>query len=275
MAGADVVIDSDVPIGSGLSSSAALTCAVALAVNELTGAGLDRMQLVQACQQAESDGAAAPTGIMDQVAALFAEPGCLVHLDVRTREVTPVALQLDGLELVVIDTKSQHSNAGAGYAARRRECEEAAALLGVASLREVDVAQPAGLAARPGHDGLLGRRARHVFTENARVTRGVALARAGRVADIGPLLTASHASLCDDFEASSPELDVAVNAALEAGALGARMTGGGFGGSVIALLRGDGAGEMREAVQHAFARLDWTAPDVFPVAPASGARRLR
>jgi galactokinase len=248
---------------------------VASAVNDLCDGPLDRMQLALACQQAENDEVGAPTGIMDQVASLFGAEGALVCLDVRTHAVTTVPITLSGLELLVIDSGVRHSNAATGYRDRRRECAEAAELAGVSSLRDVDVAQAAQLAAREGRDGTLGRRTRHVFTENARVARAVALARAGRTAELGPLLTASHASLRDDFEVSAPELDVAVDAALEAGALGARMVGGGFGGSVLALVREEAADHVRAAVRASYATLDWATPQIFTVAPAAGAQRLR
>lgn len=273
--GADVVVDSDVPTGGGLSSSAALECAVASALNDLAGGGLDRMDLALACQSAENTEVGAATGIMDQVASLFGASNRLIYLDVRERAVTAVEIDLTGLAFSVIDTEVRHSNATGGYAARRRECAEAATAMGLASLRDADVSQVAELAGRPGREGLLGRRARHVFTENARVIRAVALVRAGRAADLGPLLTASHVSLRDDFEVSAPELDVAVDAALAAGALGARMTGGGFGGSALTLSRDANVDAVRQAVGSAFAGRDWRQPSVFAVTPAAGARRVR
>ncbi|MCW2548889.1 MAG: galactokinase [Mycobacterium sp.] len=273
--GADIVVDSDVPSGGGLSSSAALECAVALALNELAGGGLDRMQLARACQSAENTEVGAQTGIMDQVASLLGAAGSMLLFDVRSGKVTPLPAELDGLELLVIDTSVRHTNAGAGYSDRRRECAEAAELLGVASLREAGLEKVAELASQAGPDGVLGRRARHVFTENVRVTRAAALLRSGRARDLGPLLNASHASLRDDFEVSAPELDVAVDAATQAGALGARMVGGGFGGSVLALVASDTVTAVRSGVDAAYGKLDWPAPTVFPVTPSEGARRFR
>jgi galactokinase len=273
--GADIVVDSDVPTGGGLSSSAALECAVALALNELAGGGLDRMQLAQACQSAEHTEVGAQTGIMDQVASLFGAAGSMLLFDVRSREITPVPAVLDGLELLVIDTSVRHSNAGAGYSDRRGECVEAAELMGAHSLREAGLEKVAELASQSGRPGMLGRRARHVFTENVRVTRAVALLRSGRARDLGPLLNASHASLRDDFEVSAPELDVAVDAATQAGALGARMVGGGFGGSVLALAAADTVPAVRRGVDAAYGKLGWPAPTVFPVSPSEGARRCR
>ena len=273
--GADIVVDSDVPTGGGLSSSAALECAVAIALNDLAEGGLDRMQLAQACQSAENTEVGAQTGVMDQVASLFGVAGSMVLFDVRSRQVTPVPAALDGLVLLVVDTAVRHSNAGAGYSDRRRECAEAAQLLGVSSLREAGLGEVADLASREGHEGLLGRRARHVFTENVRVTRAAALLRGGRAKELGPLLNASHASLRDDFEVSAPELDVAVDAATEAGALGARLVGGGFGGSALVLVTTDDASEVRRGVHNAYAKQDWPEPAIFPVTPSGGARRFR
>jgi galactokinase len=275
VSGADLAVDSDVPTGGGLSSSAALECAVATALNDLAGGALERMPLALACQSAENTEVGAATGIMDQVASLYGAPGNLVYLDVRERAVESLAVDLTGLSLIVVDTGVRHSHAEGGYADRRRECADAAAQMGLSSLRDADVTQVAELALRSGHEGLLGRRAKHVFTENARVRRAVALVRAGRAADLGPVLTASHVSLRDDFEVSAPELDVAVEAALDAGALGARMTGGGFGGSALVLAKESEGGAIRKAVEAAYGRCDWRAPTVFRVTPAEGARRLR
>ncbi len=273
--GADIVVDSDVPSGGGLSSSAALECAMAMALNELAGGGLDRMQLAQACQSAENVEVGAMTGIMDQVASLYGEAGSMVLFDVRSRDFTPVPAALDGLVLLVIDTGVRHSNADAGYSARRRECAEAAETMGVSSLREASMGQVADLASQEGNVGLLGRRARHVFTENVRVTRAAGLLRAGRARELGALLNASHTSLRDDFEVSAPELDVAVDAALGAGALGARLVGGGFGGSVLAIAADDGVARVRASVEAAYAKQDWKSPVMFPVSPSKGACRIR
>jgi galactokinase len=273
--GADIVVDSDVPSGGGLSSSAALECAIALALNELAGGGLDRMQLAEACQSAENVEVGAMTGIMDQVASLYGAEGSMVLFDVRSRVVTPVPAELNGLVLLVIDSGVRHSNADAGYSARRRECAEAAEVMGVSSLREASMLQVADLASQEGHAGLLGRRSRHVFTENVRVTRAAGLLRTGRASELGTLLNASHASLRDDFDVSAPELDIAVEAATEAGALGARLVGGGFGGSVLALVASDGVGAVRSSVDAAFVKQDWKAPAMFPVSPSKGAFRIR
>jgi galactokinase len=212
---------------------------------------------------------------MDQVAVLFAEVDRLVHFDVRSREIALIPGNFDDLVLTVIDTGVRHNIAASAYGERRRECSAAAEILGVTSLREADVGRVALLAGTAGREGVLGRRARHVFTENARVTRAVALLQADRVDEVGPLLTASHASLRDDFEVSAPELDVAVEAAVSGGALGARMTGGGFGGCALALSRAQDVPAVRLSVERAYGRLDWPPPQGFRVSPAAGARRLR
>ncbi len=272
--GMELVVDSDVPTGAGLSSSAALECAVALALNDLTAAGLTRLRLAEACQWAENHEVGAQTGIMDQVASLFGVTGAMVLFDVRSREIAQVPAELEEVQLLVIDTRVRHSTAAAGYTERRRECSEAAAAMGITSLRDATVEKVASLAARPGRGGLLGRRARHVLTENARVTRAAAMLRGGRAAELGPLLLASHISLRDDFEVSAPEVNAAVDAAVDAGALGARMVGGGFGGSVLALVPTSSAPAVERRVVRVFRDSGWTEPAVFPVYPAEGAHRI-
>lgn len=270
--GLELLIDSDVPIGAGLASSAALSCSVALACNDLYGLALGATRLALAAQRAENDFAGAPVGVMDQLAAMHGRPGHALFLDTRSLVVEPVPVdpRAAGLELLVVDTRATHALVGGEYAARRRDCEAAARLLG-RSLRDVSLGDLACLA-----DERLFRRARHVVTENARVLDVVAALRLG--ADprrIGPLLTASHASLRDDFEVSCAELDCAVDAALAAGAYGARMTGGGFGGCAIALVEAHAVDEVGNAVRRAFAAHRFTRPPaMFLAAPAAGARRL-
>ena len=270
--GACLAIDSDVPAGAGLSSSAALECAVALALTELAGLGVVRQELAAIARRAENDFVGVPTGIMDQSAALLCQAGHALLLDCRSGEADSVPLDpaRSGLALVIIDTRARHALTESGYGARHIECEEAARALGVRSLREV--AGPESLSALA--DPVLRRRARHVVTENQRVLDTAALLRQGQVAGIGPLLNESHASLRDDFEISWPEADVAVDAAVGAGALGARMMGGGFGGSVIALLPQDGAA-VHEAVRAAFRGQGWPDPGFLNAPPSSSARRLR
>ena len=270
--GARVAVDSDLPQGAGLSSSAALECAVALALTQLAGLDVVRQELAGIARRAENDFVGVPTGIMDQSAALLCQAGHALLLDCRSGEADSVPLDpaLAGLALVIIDTRARHALTQSGYGARHIECEEAARALGVRTLRDVPgLDSLAGLA-----DPVLRRRARHVITENQRVLEAAALLRRGKVGGIGTLLNESHASLRDDFEISWPEADTAVDAAVKAGALGARMMGGGFGGSVIALLPEDG-GRVREAVSEAFARRGWPEPGFLDAPPSPSARRLR
>ncbi|TDD99992.1 galactokinase [Jiangella asiatica] len=271
--GADVHIDSTVPSGAGLSSSHALECSVAVTLNDLCGLGLDRTTLALLVQRAENVYVGAPTGAMDQMASLHGKDGHVILFDARamTAEPVPCELQAAGLSLLVVDTRVHHEHTGGGYGARRASCEQAAALLGVPTLREVQDDAVDDVLGKLGDDGVMRRRVRHVLTENARVLDTVALLRSGRVGEIGPLLTASHASMRDDYEITVDEVDVAVESALAAGALGARMTGGGFGGSVVALTGTADSDRVADAVRAAFDERGFTAPSVFTVRPAAGA----
>jgi UDPglucose--hexose-1-phosphate uridylyltransferase len=356
--GFDAVVDSCVPSGAGLSSSAALECAVAVGLDDVTGLGLARTDggratLATAAVRAENEIAGAPTGGMDQAASLRCTRGHALLLDCRPGldpvdavEQVPFDLAAEGLALLVIDTRAEHALVDGQYAQRRATCEAAATTLGLANLRELADAVAAqaehttsgdpadradypasstGRTSHPGHataarqagltagsapagrgastrrpvtsdhdshtgrdragassqalaaaldrlpDDVARRRVRHVVTEIARTQDLVALLRAGRASDVGPLLDASHASLRDDYDVSSPELDLAVEAARAAGALGARMTGGGFGGSAIALVGADRAHDVADAVAGAFARAGLGAPGFLlgvPSAPA-------
>jgi galactokinase len=274
VAGARVAIDSDLPLGAGLSSSAALECAVALALTELSGLGVPRPELVRLAQRAENEFAGMPCGIMDQSASLLGQEGSALLIDCQSGVVTAVPLDpaVAGLALLIIDTGVRHVLADGSYADRRRECEQAARALGLASLRGItDDPEPvSGLS-----DPVLRRRARHVVTENRRVGEAARLLRAGELAACGALLTASHRSLRDDFEVSWPAADTTVEVALAAGALGARMMGGGFGGSVLVLAAARQAGQIRADVDAAYAGLDWAAPRFLEVAPAAAASRVR
>jgi galactokinase len=272
--GLDLLLDSDVPRGAGLSSSHAIECAVISALNELTAAGLDDRDMVLATQRAENDFVGAPTGIMDQSASLRGAAGHALFLDCRDQSfrLVPFDAEAAGLVLLVIDTKVSHSHAGGGYASRRASCELGAEVLGVRALRDVglgDLEEASGLL-----DPETFRRVRHVVTENDRVLQVVELLAGAGPAAIGPLLDASHASMRDDFEISCPELDLAVGAARDAGAVGARMTGGGFGGSAIALTPVAAEQQVRAAVERAFAGAGYAAPEIFGVRPAAGAMRL-
>ncbi|MFI2755125.1 galactokinase [Cellulomonas sp. P22] len=284
--GFDAVVDSCVPYGAGLSSSAALESAVAVALDATFGLGLagpvdapddaGRTVLAAACVRAENDIAGAPTGGMDQAASLRARAGHALLLDCLDASVrhVPFDLEAQGLALLVVDTRAAHALVDGQYAARRATCEAAAASLGVATLREIapddlDTALDR-LAATSEADvaEVAVRRVRHVVTEIARVEAVVALLDADRVRDIGPLLDASHTSLRDDYEVSCVELDVAVEAARSAGALGARMTGGGFGGSAIALVEASDVEPVAAAVAWAFVAHGFT-PPAFLVATAA------
>jgi galactokinase len=268
--GVDVVIDSDIPVGGGLASSAAIAVATALALTELTGQRLAADVVARCCQEGEAVIAGAPTGLMDQLAILEGRAGHAVFLDCRRLEGTLVAFRPEDLSasLLVIDTAVPHSNADAGYRTRREESAEAAAELGVASLRDATAA-----AVEERLRGVHRHRARHVVTENARVSRAVELLRGGRLREFGALLDESHMSLRDDYEVSCDELDLAVEAARAAGAWGARMTGAGFGGCAIALVPSAARVAMTEAVETAFARRRFRAPAVFEVTTADGASR--
>ena len=274
--GMDVLVDGRVPLGSGLSSSHALECAVAAAATDLHGVELTHNDLARLSLAAENDFVGAPTGMMDQLASLRCTAGHAIFLDNRTLDVEQVPLDVDAarLALVVLDSRVHHDHAEGGYGDRRASCERAADLLGVPALRDVD---PAGLDAALARlpDDELRRRVRHVVTEDVRVVDAAAALRAADWPALGALMNASHVSLRDDYEVSCDELDVAVEAARGAGALGARMTGGGFGGSAIALAPADAAGAVGDAVRSAFAGRGWTAPVVFPVTPSEGLRRDR
>jgi galactokinase len=270
--GASLAIDADLAAGAGLSSSAALECAAGLALAGLYQLALPRAELAALGRRAENDFVGAPTGLMDQLAVLLCQAGHALLLDCRTATGTAVPLDTAaaGLDLLVIDTRARHELTGGGYGSRRQACEDAARVLGVRSLREVTDASALSQLSDP----VLIRRARHVVTENRRVLDAAGLMRAGRLDRIGPLLTASHSSLRDDFEVSWPEADAAVEAALEAGALGARMTGGGFGGSVIALAPVAAAARVTAAVTARFAGHGWLSPAITSAEPSPGARRM-
>lgn len=276
--GLDVLVDGDVPAGAGLSSSAALECAVALALRDLLGLELGPGDLVDVARRAENDFVGAPTGILDQSASVLCEAGAALFLDTRDRssEQVPFDLAAAGLALLVVDSGTVHDHAQSGYGDRRRECEQAAARLGVDLLREVpDVAALHVLADGTPQSELLHRRARHVVTEDARVLRVVETLRSGEdPRAVGALLTEGHASLRDDFEVSVPLLDACVEAAVAAGAHGARMVGGGFGGSALALVDADAVDAVTSAVTARFAREGAPAPRSFVAVPSAGARRL-
>jgi galactokinase len=281
--GACIAIDSDVPAGAGLSSSAALECATALALTELAPSELDaapvpRGELAAIARRAENEFVGVPSGIMDQSASLLSQADHALLLDCRSldRSQVPFDPAAAGSRLLLINTRARHDLSDGGYGRRRAECEEAARLLGVSSLRDItDAADTARLA-----DPVLRRRARHVVTDNQRVLQVTGLLRGSpedrpdTYREIGRLLTQAHSSLRDDFEISWPEADAAVEAALAAGALGARMMGGGFGGCVLALVPEAASGQVCGAVSEAYARHGWTAPEFLDAVPSDRARRL-
>lgn len=271
--GVNLAFASSVPIGAGLSSSAAIEGATAVALAETWGLSLDRVALAQAGRRAENEAVGAPTGIMDQMAALLGRADAAIFLDCRSLETQVVDLGFAqaGLEVVVIDTGVKHSHATGGYGERRAACERGAAALGVPALRDVTVDDLERLASLV--DDVTFRRVRHVVTENERVIETVRTLSVQGPTAIGDLLVASHASMRDDFEISVPELDTAVEAALSAGAVGARMTGGGFGGAAIALVARDRVEQVRDAATVAFSASGFTAPTVFTVVPSAGAGR--
>ena len=273
VAGFDAHFVSDVPTGAGLSSSAAIECALAIALADHWDLDADRDALARAAQLAENEVVGAPTGILDQSAALLAATDAALFLDCRdgTHETVDLGFSAAGLTVVVVDTRVQHAHSDGGYADRRAACEAGARALGAELLREVG-AEGLGRAADV-LDDVIFRRVRHVVTEDQRVLDTVATLRTDGPRAIGDLLVASHASMRDDFEISVPELDLAVETALAVGAIGARMTGGGFGGSAIAVVDRDLVDDLTSAVEKAFDRAGFEEPAVFEVRPSRAAER--
>ncbi|WP_250730270.1 galactokinase, partial [Actinomyces sp. 187325] len=297
LTGFDAALYSCVPLGGGLSSSAALEASTAVALDEVCGLGLagtveepddaGRARLVSSCVRAENEMAGAPTGGMDQSASLRCRAGHALELDCRTGEAAQVPFDLAaaGLALLVIDTKAKHSLVDGQYGARRAACERSAEVLGVELLADIDVAgldEALERLAASGEDNAaeLVRRTRHVVTEIDRTQRLVALLQDGRplagdtLAEVGALLDGSHDSLRDDYECTCPELNLAVDTARAAGAHGARMTGGGFGGSAIALVDADKVDEVARAVVAAYAEAGFTPPAFLDAVPSAPAGRL-
>lgn len=273
LTGADLAIASDVPVGAGLSSSAAIEGAVASALDETWGLGLDRVALAQVGRLAENEAVGAPTGIMDQMASMLGQRDAAIFLDCRSLDANVVDLGFAaaGLELVVIDTQVKHSHATGGYGERRASCELGARTMGVPALRDLSVDDLPR--AEELLDDVTFRRVRHVVTEDQRVLDTVRTLREEGPRAIGDLLVASHISMRDDFEISVPELDTAVEAVLAAGAIGARMTGGGFGGAAIALVAHADVEAVTDAATAAFEASGFRAPHIFTVTPSPGARR--
>ncbi|HEX6448676.1 MAG TPA: galactokinase [Trebonia sp.] len=280
--GATIEVDSDLPVGAGVSSSAALECSVALGLCEVSGVAMSRRALAAVARQAENEFVGAPTGIIDQHASLLCEAGHAMLLDCATRSIrqVPFCPPAAGVAALIIDTRVTHALVSGEYGRRRAQCEEAARQLGVPFLGQItSVADVARL-----DDPVLRRRARHVVSDSARA-RAIATALAGAGSAGGPslpdvyryigeLLTEAHISLRDDFEVSWPEADVTVETVIGAGAHGARMIGGGFGGSVLALIPDGRLAAVRAAVTGAFASRSWTAPEFMGAVPSAAARRL-
>jgi len=272
--GANLLVDSDLPSGAGLSSSAALLCATSVALLGLRDIEFDPAEVARLAQLAENQYVGAPVGLMDQMASMCCTAGHALYFDIRAMSTDQIPFDpaADDLALLVVDVKAPHRHVDGEYAARRRSCEEAAAELGVPALRSIAY-DDLDDALKRLQDGVVRRRVRHVVTEIRRVEEAVELMRAGRLRDVGPLFTASHVSMRDDFEITVPELDVAVDTALEAGALGARMTGGGFGGCIIALTEASAADAVLSAIEKAFAEHGFSAPSALAAAPSAGASR--
>jgi galactokinase len=273
--GVDLVVDGAVPAGAGLASSAAIECAVALALADLYDVAVAPAALARVAQRAENDFVGVPCGLMDQMVSMLATAGHALFFDTRSGATEQIGFDpaAAGLTLLVLNTHARHSHVRGAYADRRRACSAAAARLGVPTLRDVPTGRlDKALAALAGAP-VLARRVRHVVTENARTVRTAELLRQGRLAEIGPLLSSSHASLRDDLEVSTPALDTVVDAAIRAGALGARMTGGGFGGCAIALVEDDLAPAIVEEVSREALARGFSAPTAMPAVPSVGARR--
>ena len=271
--GFDVFIHSDVPIGAGLSSSAAVECSMALALNDVWAAGKTALELALIGQRAENEVVGAPTGIMDQTASMLARADGAVLIDCKSLETTQIDLGLDEKDLVVavIDTQVSHRHSDGGYRSRREACERGATLMEVESLRELEIAEIPK--AQELMDDVTFRRVRHIVTENQRVLQAVSALKDSRMDELGELLLASHASMRDDFEISIPELDLAVETAMRVGAIGSRMTGGGFGGAAIAIIHKAKLEELEKRVTKAFEEAGYGEPRVFSVIPSQGARK--
>lgn len=273
--GVDILVDGSVPAGAGLSSSAALECSVAVGLNELFTLNKSLEDLARATQRAENDYVGMPCGIMDQSVSLMGKSGAALLLDCRdlTTESIPFNVADAGLELLIIDTQAHHALVDGGYAERRAACESVAAKLNIPSMRHLtlEVLQ----ASREKITETEFIRARHAVTEIARVMQAVKALRASDFVTLGNLINQSHASLRDDYAVSCPELDLAVDTSIAAGAMGARMVGGGFGGSAIALIQAQDVTRTREAVTKAFESRGFKRPRFFTSLPSAGASAAR
>ena len=269
--GVDILVDGHVPSGAGLSSSAALECSVAVGLNSLFSLGKSLEDLARATQKAENDYVGMPCGIMDQSVSLMGREGSALLLDCRdlTTESVPFDVASQGLELLIIDTQAHHALVDGGYAERRASCESVAAKFGIVSMRHLTMNVLESRKAEITETEFI--RARHAVTEIKRVKDAVAALRSNDFLTLGRLINESHISLRDDYTVSCVELDVAVEAALAAGALGSRMVGGGFGGSAIALIKADQIAAVKEAIKSAYVDKGFKAPRFFTSLPSAGA----
>jgi galactokinase len=270
--GLDILVDGQVPLGAGLSSSAALECAVATAITELFKLDLTLPELARAAQRAENIYVGMPCGIMDQSVSLMATEGNALLLDTRDLSIEQIPFDIAplGLELLVIDTQVHHALVDGGYAERRASCEKAIADLGITSLRDISI--PDFVARKSELDEKTYLRAFHGVTEMQRVLDAVALLKSGDFVGFGEIVTAAHASLRDNYTVSCPELNLAVDTANDFGALGSRMIGGGFGGSAIALIKAKDSELIKSEIKSAFMKARFKGPRFFSALPSAGAR---
>lgn len=271
--GFDAFFVSDVPVGAGLSSSAAIECSIGTALNEIWNAGYTKQQIALLGQKAENEVVGAPTGIMDQTASMLAQSDAAVLIDCKSleTELVPLGLADKGLVVAVMDTRVSHRHSDGGYRSRREACEKGASIMGVESLRELSVDDLS--LAEQNLDDVTFRRCRHVVTENQRVLEAVSALKSGNMPKLGQLLLESHASMRDDFEISIEELDTAVDVAMSVGAIGSRMTGGGFGGAAIAVIEESKLEALSNQCKKVFAEKGYAEPNIFSVSPSEGARK--
>lgn len=271
----DLTIETNVPLGGGVSSSAALEVAVAMAIQQLLDTKLDGLEIAKLCQQAEHDYAGVPCGLMDQLSSVFGRTNELMLMDCRTNQLEFIAASSE-LAFIVINSRVKHNLADGEYRQRRQQCEEACRLLGVNSLRDVETAQLES--ARSKMPDLVFRRARHVVSENARTVQAADCLKLGRWELAGQLMNASHVSMRQDYEITCPEIDLLVSLAqgmgLEGGVYGARMTGGGFGGCIVILGRASHADSISAHVVAAYLAATGIQADAFTTRPAAGAWQL-
>ncbi len=272
--GLDILIDGKVPLGAGLSSSAALECAVATAINKLFNLGFSLPELARAAQKGENIYVGMPCGIMDQSVSLMATAGNALLLDTRdlSTEQIPFDIAPLGLELLVIDTQVHHALVDGGYAERRASCEKAVSDLGITSLRDISVTDFVSHKSKLDEKTYI--RAFHGVTEMQRVLDAVALLKAGDFVGFGEIITAAHISLRDNYTVSCPELDLAADTANKFGALGSRMIGGGFGGSAIALIKTKDSELIKSEIKGAFMAAKFKSPRFFSALPSAGASVL-